>query len=64
MIFGFIEDSVKNVMDVFCDTMDGEDISREKLAKLVADGIEIVLIAEAVGVSVEYLEELLADGES
>jgi hypothetical protein len=58
-MFDFVFKSVDNALSLVTDVLDGEDIDRRKVSKLVADGISVVVIAEAAGVAVEVIEKLL-----
>jgi len=61
MIFGFIEDSIENGLDVFDALLDGEAPSKKQLAKMIADGVEIAAIATATGYGIEVLQNILDD---
>jgi hypothetical protein len=58
-MFDFVFKSVDNALSLVTDVLDGEDIDRRKVSKLVADGISVAVIAEAAGVAVEVIEKLL-----
>lgn len=62
-MFDFIFKSVDNALSLVGDIMDGEDIDRRKVSKLVADGVSIALIASAAGVAVDVIEKLLEDDQ-
>jgi hypothetical protein len=64
-IFDGIEKSVSNALDVGIGFMTfGEygDISKDTISRLIADGIELAVIAEALDVSEDFLRDLI-EGE-
>ena len=54
---------VDNALDVVGDLFTGEDISREKVSKLIADGVGIAIIAQGFGVAESVIEELMDDDD-
>ncbi len=57
-MFGFIMDSIENAIDVVVGGMEGDDVSRSKIAKLLADGLTVIAVASAVGVAVDVVENI------
>lgn len=63
-IFDGIEKSVSNALDVGLGVLTlGEygDLSKRSLSKMIADGIELAIVAEAYDVSMDVLEKMLED---
>lgn len=60
-MFGFITDAVENVLDIGCSILDGEDVTKNQVAKLISDGVSIAVIASAAGVAVEVIEHIMED---
>jgi hypothetical protein len=58
-MFGSLFSAVDNALSIASDILDGEDISREKVSRLISDGISIAAIAAAAGVAVEVIEKLV-----
>lgn len=60
-MFGILTDSIENVLNIADSLLSGEDITKKEVAKLVNDGIEIAVIANAAGVGVEVIEALMEE---
>lgn len=60
-MFDFITDSIKNGLDVLGGLVEGETPTKRQVAQLIADGISIYAIAEATGIAVEVIEDLIED---
>ena len=63
-IFDGIKKSVENVIDVGTGIVTfGEygDISKETVSKLIADGIEVAVIASALDTTVDVIEKIMED---
>lgn len=50
----FLDDVFKNALDVLDDASELE-FDKDKIAKLIADGVEIAVIADAAGVAEEVI---------
>ena len=59
-MFKLLSDAIENAMDVAEDFVDG-NLSKEKVAKLIADGISIAAIAVMFDVSVDAIESIIDD---
>lgn len=57
-MFGLF-DVVDNVLDIGSSLLSGEDISRQQVAKLISDGIEVYAIASMFGVAESVILDLL-----
>jgi len=65
-LFDKIEESISNALDVGIGIATlGElgDVSKDRISKLVADGIELYLIADMYDTTVDVIEEIL-EGDS
>ena len=62
-MLGFIFDSVDNAISVAGAVMSGEDVSRQQVSKLIADGLTVAAAAAALNVSVDFVEKMLSEGE-
>ena len=63
-IFDGIQKSVSNVIDVGTGIITlGEygDCSKETVSKLIADGVEVAIIAQLAGVGEDVIEKFLED---
>lgn len=63
-IFDGIEKSVSNVIDVGLGVLTlGEygDFSQKSVSKMVADGIELYIIADFYGTTVDVIEDMIDD---
>ena len=58
-MFNNVSKSIENMFDVINDIVDGRDIDKKKLAKLIADGIEISTIAGIMGISEDIIREIV-----
>lgn len=59
-MFNLLTDSVENAIDV-ADMMIGGEIDKYKIAKLVSDGVEIAVIAYALGVTEDVVLKILEE---
>lgn len=59
-MFG-IFDMVDNALSIGSSLLSGEDISRQQVAKLIADGVEVYAIANMFGVAENVILELIKD---
>lgn len=62
-MFNIFTDAIDNAMDVAGSILDGEDVSRRKVAKLASDAIEIATGAFVVSEGLDALKRLLNEGE-
>ncbi len=60
-MFGFITDAVENVLDIGCSFLDGEDITKGQVSKLISDGVSVAVIASGAGVTIDVIESMLDD---
>lgn len=60
-MFEFIEKAVTNAMDVTIGVMSGEDVTRQQVAKLIADGMTVAAAASLMGVAVDVVQQMLED---
>ena len=63
-IFNGIADSVENALDVGVGVLTmGEygNLNKRSLSKMIADGIELAIIAEAYDVGIDVLNEMIED---
>lgn len=60
-MFDFIEKSVSNALDVVGGVINGEDVKREQVAKLIADGLTVAAVASATGLAVDVVNKMLSD---
>ena len=63
-MFKFLTDSIENAIDVGVGLVSfGEagDFSKESVAKLIADGLTVAVIAHGYGVAEDVIQELLDD---
>ena len=63
-MFRLIEDVVSNVVDVGIGVMTfGEygDFSKRSVSKMAADGIELYLIADFYGTTLEAVQDIIGD---
>ena len=61
-MFGLLDglvDSVDNGLSIVGGILEGEAPSRRKVAKLVADGVEVAVIASAFGVAESVITDML-----
>lgn len=59
-LFTGVSKSVENAIDILNDLADGE-IDKKKIAKLIADGVEIAVIAKTLGVGEEVIKNILEE---
>lgn len=60
-MFDFLENSIKNCLDILDCLTYGEVPTKRQMAKLISDGVSIYAISEATGFAVEVLEKLIED---
>ena len=63
-LFDGIQKSVENAIDVGIGVMTlGEygDFSKSSVSKMIADGIELAIVAEFYGTTVDIIEEMVKD---
>ena len=63
-MFKFLTDSIENAIDVGVGVMtlgEAGDVSKESVAKLIADGLTVAVIAHGYGVAEDVIQELLDD---
>lgn len=58
-MFDFLTDSIENGLNVLGGLVEGELPTKRQVAKLLADGATVYGIAEATGLAVEVIQELV-----
>lgn len=58
-MFDFLVKAVDNALSIPAAILNGEDISRQQLSKMIADGISIAVIAQGLGVAEEALQAII-----
>lgn len=57
-MFKFLTDSIDNALSVTGDILDLETPKRREVAKLLADGLTVIAVAELTGVAVDIVEQV------
>lgn len=60
-MFGFINDAIENTLDIGCAIVNGEDVTKKQVAKLISDGISIAVISSATGLAIDVIESIVED---
>lgn len=60
-MFDFLTDSIENGLDILGGLVEGEAPTKRQVAKLIADGVSVYAIADATGVAVDVIQDLVDD---
>lgn len=60
-MFGIVDDIIDSVVDLPAKVLNGEDITREDVKKLVRGGASVAAIAYSLGVATDVIERLLEE---
>lgn len=58
-MFDWLIKTVDNALGIGSSILDGETPSRESVAKLIADGLSVAVIAAMFGVGIDVIEQLV-----
>ena len=61
MVFGYLTDSIENVLDVVDGVMDGEAPTKRQVAKLIDSGLSVAAIAVTFGVAESVITDMMDD---
>lgn len=61
-MFDFLTKAIDNALSIPAAIINGEDVSRQQVAKLISDGVSIAVIATTLGIAEDAVQALI-EGE-
>ena len=58
-MFDFLTKAIDNALSIPAAIINGEDVSRQQIAKLIADGVSIAVIAQTLGLAEDAVQAMI-----
>ena len=59
-MFDFLTKAIDNALSIPAAIINGEDVSRQQVAKLISDGVSIAVIAATFGIAEDVVQSMIA----
>ncbi len=59
-MFDFLTKAIDNALSIPAAIINGEDVSRQQIAKLISDGVSIAVIAATFGIAEDVVQSMIA----
>jgi len=59
-MFDFLTKAIDNALSIPAAIINGEEVSRQQIAKLISDGVSIAVIAATFGIAEDVVQSMIA----